>query len=326
MSRISITANGNYFFPGIPSGREFAVAVSGTFNSRTVKVQYPTAGPATASLAVDDDTEEPAFTITAATPGPRGNDISIEILAADGVRSAIVHTVDTTGEESLYSFSPATDAGTASSLTTALTGTHNDLVFTARTAGTDGDDITIAYIDPEDNDQALSVEVTDTDIVVNLATDDEGTITTTANQLRQAIIESAAASALVSCAFASSNNGTGVVTALAETALDNGVDPVIATTSAELVDYINANCAGAFTAALATTGEGLVVATAETALAGGTNGTFADFDSGETGDFTAGGERIFLNPSDLPGINLNVAGSGDAPAITAIVTKTRADS
>ena len=58
----------------------------------------------------------------------------------------------------------------AAALTTALTGSNNDLVFTAATKGAAGNDITIAYIDPGTPSAALSVDVDGTDITVNLAT------------------------------------------------------------------------------------------------------------------------------------------------------------
>lgn len=112
----------------------------------------------------------------------------------------------------------------ASSLTTALAGDNNDLVFTAKTKGVIGDDITIAYINPAANDAELSVVVTGTDIVVNLATGAGGAITTIASDITAAILANAEANALVSVANAAANNGTGLVIALAETNLANGVD------------------------------------------------------------------------------------------------------
>lgn len=59
---------------------------------------------------------------------------------------------------------------TAATLSTALTGANNDLDFTAVTAGADGNDITIRYVDPGTGGAALSVGVVNTAITVNLAT------------------------------------------------------------------------------------------------------------------------------------------------------------
>lgn len=112
----------------------------------------------------------------------------------------------------------------AAALTTALTGTNNDLVFTAKVKGAAGNSITVAYVDPGANDAALSVQVTGTEIVVSLATDGSGVITSTAAQVEAAIEASTAAAALVTVANAAANDGTGVVTAMAEDALEGGVD------------------------------------------------------------------------------------------------------
>lgn len=58
----------------------------------------------------------------------------------------------------------------AATLTTALTGTNNDLVYTAVTGGTAGNDITVAYVDPGTASAALSVSTSGSAITVNLAT------------------------------------------------------------------------------------------------------------------------------------------------------------
>lgn len=108
-------------------------------------------------------------------------------------------------------------------LTTSLTGSNNDLVYTAVTGGTDGNSITIAYVDPSADNAALDVEVVDSAITVNLATDGSGTITTTAADISAAIASNGQASALVTVENASTNDGTGVVIALTATALSGGV-------------------------------------------------------------------------------------------------------
>lgn len=112
-------------------------------------------------------------------------------------------------------------------LRTALTGANNDLDIIARDPAVT--DITVALIDPADTSQALSVEVTDHDIVVNLATDGSGTITSTAAQVAAAIAAHATAKELVVVSNAAGNDGTGVVTALAETGLGGptGTSPTI---------------------------------------------------------------------------------------------------
>lgn len=320
----TLTTNGSTHVPNIPPGTLFTVAVSGTFASGVVSVQYPLTGPTQATLAVNDGTESPGMTLTAATAGLVGNNLRYRLLAATATpAAAITHAVTNSGEVATYTFSPRTTAGTASSLTTSLTGDDNDLVFTARTVGTGGDAITVEYVDPSANDAALSVDVTGDAITVNLATDSGGTITSTANEVRQALIESADAMALVSVAFASSNDGSGVVTALAATNLAGGVAPAIASTTAELAAYINAHCAGAFTAALETDGAGVVTAQGPTALAGATAGTFATYAGGDTGTFAAAGERAFVNVGEYDGINLLLASATGSTSIKVSVLKSR---
>jgi hypothetical protein len=112
---------------------------------------------------------------------------------------------------------------TAAALETALTGTNNDLVFAAKATGPGGNGISVRYVNPNANSAALGVTVATNAITVNLATDSEGAITSTAAQIKTAIEASTPANALVSVANAAANNGSGVVTALAATNLSGGV-------------------------------------------------------------------------------------------------------
>lgn len=107
-------------------------------------------------------------------------------------------------------------------LTTALTGTNNDLTYTAKARGAGANAVSVTYVDPGDASQALSVSVTGNAITVNLATDGDSAITSTAAQVRDAVNGDSAASALVTAANATGNNGTGVVTALSATTLAGG--------------------------------------------------------------------------------------------------------
>lgn len=118
--------------------------------------------------------------------------------------------------------SPEVDV--ASSVTTAFAGSNNDLVFTAKAPGNAGDGITIAFTDPSANDATLSIEVSsEVLIIVNLATDGTGVITSTASQVKAAIEALAEAAALVTVAFAPGNDGTGVVAA-AVVSTENGLN------------------------------------------------------------------------------------------------------
>ena len=115
--------------------------------------------------------------------------------------------------------------GVAASLTTALTGTNNDLVFTARDRGTAGNSTTISYVVSGAN-TALAVTVTGTAISVAVATNGSSAATSTAAQIAAAVLASPAANGLVLTANAASNDGTGVVVALSATALSGGADYV----------------------------------------------------------------------------------------------------
>jgi hypothetical protein len=113
----------------------------------------------------------------------------------------------------------------AAALTTNLTGTNNDIVFTAKAKGNTG--ITIAYINPGAT-HTLSVAVVGRAITVTLgyAT---GAITSTGDDVKAAIAADSAANALVSTADAGGNDGSGLVTAMAAAPLIGGVDGTIAT-------------------------------------------------------------------------------------------------
>jgi len=107
-------------------------------------------------------------------------------------------------------------------LVTALAGANNDLRFQARTPGVAGNSITIEYVDPLGNNQPLGVTVLASAITVSLATGPAGAITSTATLVAAAIAALPAADALVWVRNADSNDGSGVVTALAATPLTGG--------------------------------------------------------------------------------------------------------
>jgi len=137
-----------------------------------------------------------------------------------------------------------TDSRTAAALSTSMAGANNDIVLTAVSSGVSGNEITLALIDPSENDAALSIEVTDTDIVVSLATGEAGAITTTATQLLAALAADDDAAALVSGALKGSDTGAGVVTALAESALTGGLDWVELHTLAASADLADSDKQG----------------------------------------------------------------------------------
>lgn len=110
---------------------------------------------------------------------------------------------------------------TFASLTTALAGANNDLVFTAKTAGAAGNNVTVTYVDPGGATATLGVVVSGTDITVNLGRA-ASAINTTGTLLAAAVAASAPANNLVSVANAGGNDGSGLVTALSKTNLAGG--------------------------------------------------------------------------------------------------------
>jgi hypothetical protein len=107
-------------------------------------------------------------------------------------------------------------------------GDENALDFTSAIWGTAGNDTTIEYLDPGDINQTISVDVTASAIVVSLATEGAGTITTTAAELITAYELVSAATDLATVAIDASDtggadDGSGVVTAMAEASFTGGL-------------------------------------------------------------------------------------------------------
>ena len=99
-------------------------------------------------------------------------------------------------------------------------------MYTSKADGAIGNKIKIAYVKPDAKDAILKVVPTTangvTTITVNLATDEDKSITTAAEDIKTAIDSNP--ESLVYVDLAEDNDGKGVVTALAATALANGVD------------------------------------------------------------------------------------------------------
>lgn len=113
-------------------------------------------------------------------------------------------------------------AGVKASVTLDCTNANADITFTAVNAGTAGNAIKVALVDPSGNDQALAVSVVGDTINVSLATNGTGTITSTAAQVIGAVNAHLVAKDLVLASNATDNDGTGVVEAKSATALTGG--------------------------------------------------------------------------------------------------------
>ncbi len=117
-------------------------------------------------------------------------------------------------------------AAVAASLDTGVVGSNNAVHWTARTPGAGGNSVTVTIVDPGGTTAALSVDVAENglDITVSLARASSA-ITTTAQQLMDAIEANGDANSLVAVANKSTSNGTGIVAAVAKTNLATGTDP-----------------------------------------------------------------------------------------------------
>lgn len=113
---------------------------------------------------------------------------------------------------------------TKASLTTALAGTNNDLLFTAFKGGADGNNIRVRYV-VAGASTPLTVTNSGNDITVNVATNGSSAATSTSAQVRDAVNQ--AVHGLVKAENATGNDGTGVVAALAFTNLTGGANPTI---------------------------------------------------------------------------------------------------
>ena len=140
---------------------------------------------------------------------------------------------------------PVTDATPKkAALTTALAGTNNDLVFTAKAGGQWGNSLQVEYIDPGGVSATLAVSTLGYVISVSLGRA-ASAINTTASALKAAIEADASARRLVDIELAAANDGTGLVIALAATALSGGtwsaVQPALTNGDATNDHYFTGN-------------------------------------------------------------------------------------
>jgi len=138
---------------------------------------------------------------------------------------ALTVTATPTKDEILKLYLIAQDNGTLSTLTTVLAPSNSNLVYTAKSGGTFGDDISIAYVNAGAS-KPLAITLLNKAVSVQLATDASSIITSTANDIKTAIEANKGSSTLVSVALASENDGTGIVTTLSATNLSGGVDSI----------------------------------------------------------------------------------------------------
>ena len=97
--------------------------------------------------------------------------------------------------------------GAQASLTTAITGTNNDLKFTANQYGTGGNSIRVRYV-VSGNNAVLAAALSGNDITVTVATNGSAAATSTAAQVKTLLDGVPAIQALITTTLAASNDGT----------------------------------------------------------------------------------------------------------------------
>lgn len=126
----------------------------------------------------------------------------------DGIRpirtvpSAIIGVVGT---------APDSAPEVKATLATGSVTSNNALTWTSKLVGLLGNNISVHLKDPKANSATLAVVVSGRAIVVNLATDSSGAVTSTAAQVKTAIEASTEATALVGVANTGASTGAGVV-------------------------------------------------------------------------------------------------------------------
>jgi hypothetical protein len=157
----------------------------------------------------------------------------------------VIEPVTTSITEILSYGAGAPVTAVKAALTVNPAGNENGLTFTAKNYGTDGNLISIEYVDPSANDQTLSVSVHNTAITVSLATGVAGAITSTAAEVLAAVNASIPASKLVVATIYAGDtgavdDGSGVVTAMALDFLVDGAGTLInALPGALYIDFTN---------------------------------------------------------------------------------------
>jgi len=151
----------------------------------------------------------------------------------DDIATAINAVSDVTGVDAVVS-----TASTAGTVTLDSTPANSDVVFTdARTTSGSGifsESVDVVFADPSANSSALSLSVVtdangDSTITVNLETNGDGTIVSTADDIETAINGNAQSNALVTAA--GEGDGSGVAEAIAAQTLADGTNAVLALTS-----------------------------------------------------------------------------------------------
>jgi len=120
------------------------------------------------------------------------------------VRSSVIGVIGT---------APDAQSQTAAALTFGDAAQNTALTFTAKAAGSLGNQISVRLRAPDGASSALSVSVKDRAITVSLATNGGGSVTSTAAQVRAAVLDHTDAAQLVNVTHAGGSSGAGIMAA-----------------------------------------------------------------------------------------------------------------
>jgi hypothetical protein len=126
----------------------------------------------------------------------------------------------------------ASIVGVAATLTLDPAGDDNALLWTSVELDYACNGISVEYRDPGEADATLALTLSGREIVISLATNGAGAISTTAGEIAAAVALDADVSALVTCANVAPDDGSGVVTAVSRTYLTGGISEIV-----DILDY-----------------------------------------------------------------------------------------
>jgi hypothetical protein len=230
----AITASGIVAPAGANNDVEFTANTAGA-SGNDITVQYIDPGAPDQTLVVRVvDKAIRVHLATGAAPGAAITSTGAQVVAAVNAHWMAGHLVTAanaagnSGAAAVTAMAAAHLAGgadmdaTHATLSTALAGGNNDLVWTAVTGGEAGNALTVEYIDPAGAD-AGSIALVGNAIEVTLA-HSGAAITATADDIKLLVLASPAVSAVVTAEDDAGNDGSGVVTAMAAAPLIGGAD------------------------------------------------------------------------------------------------------
>lgn len=200
-----------YVDPGV-AGAALAVSVSG----QAITVSLATSAKVAASRAINPAGNDNAITWTAVTPGVAGNSITITYAVPADDNAAHPLVVDVDGTAIIATLAVSSDGST-------ITTTAAQLIA-AMAAHPSAAALVTGALTGGDGGAGTGAGLLAAQTVLSLQNgSDGGAITSTAAEVDAAIDGEAAAAALVTPSNKAANDGTGVVTAMAATALAGGV-------------------------------------------------------------------------------------------------------